>query len=304
MLALTMISTSCNNTSTAERENPLLTEWNTPYGIPPFGEIEVSDYMPAFEAAMEAHKAEIEAIVNNPAEPNFENTILALDNSGAKLSDISNTFFLIAAADTNEKMQKVEVEVSPLLAAHSDEIMMNAELFKRVKSVYQKRKKLGLDKMQMRLTEKTYTCSAVSLALAWALIDSSCTAVGTPLLTASVAFLISISSSLIIHIFMTEISKPEEKSVKLKNTDVLFLDDFGGELNSGFIRDEFLGPILQYRMIAGLPVFMSSNYDIKSLTSHLAETKEENNVIKAGRIIERIVYMMKVVKLEDINYRR
>ncbi len=156
IFALTMISTSCNNTPYAERENPLLAEWNTPYGIPPFGEIEVSDYMPAFEVSMEAHKAEIEAIVTNSEEPNFENTILALDNAGAKLNDVANTFFLISAADTNEKMQKVELEVSPLLAAHSDEIMMNAELFKRVKSVYQNRKKLGLDKLQMRLTEQTY----------------------------------------------------------------------------------------------------------------------------------------------------
>lgn len=156
ILALTMISTSCNNATTAERENPLLAEWNTPYGIPPFGEIEVSDYMPAFEAAMEIHKAEIEAIVSNPAEPNFENTILALDNAGAKLNDVANTFFLIAAADTNEQMQKVEMEVSPLLAAHSDEIMMNADLFQRVKSVYKNRKKLGLDAMQLRLTEQTY----------------------------------------------------------------------------------------------------------------------------------------------------
>ena len=98
--------------------------------------------------------------------------------------------------------------------------------------------------------------------------------------------------------------KLESLIVKLIITDVLFLDDFGGELNSSFIRDEFLGPILQYRMMAGLPVFMSSNYDIKSLTAHLAETKDENNIIKAGRIIERIVYMMKVVKLEDVNYRR
>ena len=91
---------------------------------------------------------------------------------------------------------------------------------------------------------------------------------------------------------------------KLKNIDVLFLDDFGGELNSSFIRDEFLGPILQYRMMSGLPVFMTSNYDIKSLTYHLSETKDESNIIKAQRIMERIIYMMKVVKLEDINYRR
>ena len=92
--------------------------------------------------------------------------------------------------------------------------------------------------------------------------------------------------------------------IKLKNIDVLMLDDFGGELNSSFIRDEFLGPILQYRMMAGLPVFMTSNYDINSLTTHLSETKDETNIIKAKRIIERIAYMMKVVKLEDKNYRK
>lgn len=147
---------SCNNTPTVERENPLLAEWNTPYGIPPFEEIEVEDYMPAFEAAMEMHKAEVEAIVNNPEEPTFDNTILALDNAGAKLNDIANTFFLIAAADTNPEMQKVEAEVSPLLAAHSDQIMMNDALFQRVKKVYLGRKKAGLDAMQLRLTEKTY----------------------------------------------------------------------------------------------------------------------------------------------------
>lgn len=96
----------------------------------------------------------------------------------------------------------------------------------------------------------------------------------------------------------------EQLIVKLKNIDVLMLDDFGGELNSSFIRDEFLGPILQYRMMAGLPVFMTSNYDIKSLTAHLSETKDESNIIKAQRIIERILYMMKVVQLTDGNYRK
>lgn len=156
LIALSIMTISCNNTPTAERENPLLAEWNTPYGIPPFGEILVSDYMPAFEAAMQMHKEEIEAIVSNPDTPNFENTILALDNAGAKLNDIANTFFLIASADTNSELQKVESEVSPLLAAHTDEIMMNAALFERVKSVYNNRKRLQLDDMQMRLTEQTY----------------------------------------------------------------------------------------------------------------------------------------------------
>lgn len=96
----------------------------------------------------------------------------------------------------------------------------------------------------------------------------------------------------------------ESLIVKLKNTDVLMLDDFGAELNSSFIRDEFLGPILQYRMTAGLPVFMTSNYDIKTLTNHLCDVRDEENQLKASRIIERIAYMMKVVKLDDINYRK
>ena len=156
LMALTMTTIACNNTPTEERVNPLLSEWNTPYGIPPFELIEVEDYMPAFVTAMAEHKAEVEAIVANTDAPTFENTILALDNAGAKLNDIANTFFLIAAADTNSKMQKVEAEVSPLLASHSDEIMMNADLFQRVKAVYLGRKKAGLDEMQLRLTEKTY----------------------------------------------------------------------------------------------------------------------------------------------------
>lgn len=156
LIAMAATISACNNSTTATRENPLLAEWNTPYGIPPFDKIVVEDYMPAFERAMEAHKAEIEAIVSNPDDPTFENTILALDDAGQLLNNVANTFFLVAAADTNPKMQKVEAEVSPLLAAHSDEIMMNAALFERVKKFYNKRHKAGLDQMQMRLTEKTY----------------------------------------------------------------------------------------------------------------------------------------------------
>ncbi len=158
LCATAMTMTACNNAPVGDenRENPLLVEWDTPYGIPPFDKIRVSDYMPAFEAAMEAHKLEIEAIVANPEEPNFENTILALDNAGELLTNVANTFFLVAAADTNAQMQQIEAEVSPLLAAHDDEIMMNAALFERVKKVYNNRKKAGLDELQLRLTEKTY----------------------------------------------------------------------------------------------------------------------------------------------------
>ena len=154
ILAMITTPSACSDQNSASRVNPLLEEWNTPYGIPPFEKIKVSDYMPAFSYAMEQHKAEIEAIVANPEPATFENTILALDNAGEMLNNISNTFFLIAVADTNPEMQKVEVEISPLLTAHSDEIMMNTGLFERVKKVYNNR--AVLDSLQQRLTEKTF----------------------------------------------------------------------------------------------------------------------------------------------------
>ncbi|MBQ1213464.1 MAG: peptidase M3, partial [Tidjanibacter sp.] len=123
---IAVMTISCNeNGGSAQRENPLLAEWTTPLGVPPFDQIQLDDYMPAFEAAMKAHKEEVEAIVNNPEEPTWENTILALDNAGELLSRVSNCFFLVAEADTNEQMQQIQVKVSPMLSAHSDEIMMN-----------------------------------------------------------------------------------------------------------------------------------------------------------------------------------
>ncbi len=96
----------------------------------------------------------------------------------------------------------------------------------------------------------------------------------------------------------------EKLIVKLKNVDVLFLDDIGGELNTAFIRDEFLGPILQYRMTSHLPVFMTSNYGVGELKEHFKETKDESDPIKASRIIERIDFLMKPVLLKGRNYRR
>ena len=153
---LSLMTTACKEKAVVVAENPLLTEWNTPFGVPPFDQIEVAHYEPAFKAAMALHEEEIEAIVNNPEKPTFENTILALDNAGELLGRVSNTFFLVAAADTNEQMQKVEAKISPKLSAHSDKIMMNDALFERVKTVYKNRKNAGLDELQLRLTEQTY----------------------------------------------------------------------------------------------------------------------------------------------------
>ena len=154
--ALALMTVSCKNEAVVVAENPLLAEWNTPFGVPPFDQIEVDHYAPAFKAAMAIHEEEIEAIVNNPEEPTFDNTILALDNAGELLGKVANTFFLVASADTNEQMQKVEAKVSPLMSAHSDKNMMNDALFQRVKKVYEGRYKAGLDELQLRLTEQTY----------------------------------------------------------------------------------------------------------------------------------------------------
>ena len=154
--ALALMTVSCKNEAVVVAENPLLAEWNTPFGVPPFDQIEVDHYAPAFKAAMAIHEEEIEAIVNNPEEPTFDNTILALDNAGELLGKVANTFFLVASADTNEQMQKVEAKVSPLMSAHSDKNMMNDALFQRVKKVYEGRHKAGLDELQLRLTEQTY----------------------------------------------------------------------------------------------------------------------------------------------------
>lgn len=153
---LSLMTTSCKEQAAVVAENPLLAEWNTPFGVPPFDKIEVDHYEPAFKAAMALHEEEIEAIVNNPEEPTFENTILALDNAGEQLGKVANTFFLVASADTNEQMQRVEAKMSPKISAHSDKIMMNDELFQRVKKVYNNRHKAGLDELQVRLTEQTY----------------------------------------------------------------------------------------------------------------------------------------------------
>ena len=153
---LALMTTACTEKAHEAKENPFLTEWNTPFGVPPFDRIEVEHYMPAFEAAFEAHEQEIDAIVNCADEPTWENTILALDNAGELLERVANTFFFVASADTNEQMQKVEAEVSPMLSAHSDKIMMNEALFARVKKVYDGRHNAGLDDLQMRLLEQTY----------------------------------------------------------------------------------------------------------------------------------------------------
>lgn len=147
---------SCTPKTEQTMENPLLSEWNDRFGVPPFDQIRAEHFAPALEQAMSLHNAEIDAILSNNDEPTFENTILAYDNSGKMLERVELCFSLLCAAETNAEMQAVEQEMSPKLTAHSGAIMMNDRLFERVKSVYERRGALGLDSLQLRLTEKLY----------------------------------------------------------------------------------------------------------------------------------------------------
>ena len=147
---------SCTPKTEQTMENPLLSEWNDRFGVPPFDRIKAEHFAPALEQAMSVHNAEIDAIVTNNDEPTFENTVLAYDNSGKLLERVELCFSLLCAAETNAEMQAIEQEMSPKLTAHSGAIMMNDALFERVKSVYEHRGALGLDSLQLRLTEKLY----------------------------------------------------------------------------------------------------------------------------------------------------
>jgi peptidyl-dipeptidase Dcp len=136
--------------------NPFFISWDTPFETPPFDKIKDAHYMPAFQAGMDQQKKEIEAITNNPDAPTFANTIEALERSGELLTKVSNVFYNLTSANTNDEMQKTQSAVAPLLAKHQDDINLNQKLFQRVKAVNDQRDKLGLNPEQARLLEKFY----------------------------------------------------------------------------------------------------------------------------------------------------
>lgn len=149
--------TACNNTKEEEKmENPLLGEFNTPNEVPPFDKVETSHYMPAFKKGMELHNKEIEAIINNQEAPTFENTIVAEARSGDLLGRTASVFYGLNSANTNDTMQDIASEVSPLLSAHYDGISLNPDLFARVKAVYDKRDELELNSEQAYILKNVY----------------------------------------------------------------------------------------------------------------------------------------------------
>ena len=130
--------------------------FNTKYNTAPFSEIKNEDYLPAFQKGIDLAKAEIDTIVNNPAVPTFENTIEALDFSGAVLDRISSIFFNLNSAETTDELQKIAQEVSPLLSEFGNDIRLNPELFTRVKAVYNQKDRLNLNPEQTTLLDKKY----------------------------------------------------------------------------------------------------------------------------------------------------
>ncbi len=145
---------SCKNNQNSN--NPFLTEYTTPYQVPPFDKIDSSHYMPAFIEGIKQHAAEINKITENSEAPTFDNTILAFDKSGKLLTNVSRVFFNVKGANTSEKMQQIAQEVTPLLSKHQDDIALNEKLFARIKAIYDARETLGLDDQQKRVVEKYY----------------------------------------------------------------------------------------------------------------------------------------------------
>lgn len=142
----------------ADTDNPFLSEFETPYGTPDFNRIKVEHYEPAFLKGIKQQNEEIKAIVENPDEPSFENTIVALDNSGEILARVSGVFFALTEADTNDEMMALEAKIAPMLSEHSDDIFLNQELYKRVAAVHAQEEagKIQLTTEQHYLLDKYY----------------------------------------------------------------------------------------------------------------------------------------------------
>lgn len=156
-LIVASIFVACDNDKkSTNSDNPLLGAYETPFEVPPFDKIKDEHFKPAFEEAIRVHNLEIDSIVNNEEAPTFLNTIVALENAGSLLSNVSTVFYNLNSANTNDTIQAIAKEMAPVLSAHGDNIYLNAKLFDRVKSVYDNKEKFGLDAEDKRLLEETY----------------------------------------------------------------------------------------------------------------------------------------------------
>jgi peptidyl-dipeptidase Dcp len=147
---------SCTNQPETDMNNPFLKEYDTPFGVPPFDKIHAKDFMPAFERGMADERKELAELLKNRQEPTFENTIEPYDKMGKLLRKVRSVFFELTSANTSDSLQIIEVDISPKLAGFNDEIGLNPELFKKVKSVYENQNKLNLNDEQKFLLENLY----------------------------------------------------------------------------------------------------------------------------------------------------
>ncbi len=193
MLCGTTLMTACmtsnkTTTSSVTEQNPLLQPYETVYEIPPFEKIRYEHYLPAIDSAIAEHNAEIRALVVNRAMPDFENTILALDNSGLRLSSIMAILDGLEGTDNNDTLEEILRKVQPIITAHYDEISMNQLLFQKVKQVYDQQEKLELTTAQKRLLDKTYKSFVRGGALLSAADQDSLKEVNKALATAELNF--------------------------------------------------------------------------------------------------------------------
>ena len=151
----TLILSGCNTKKT-ESMNPFLTEYTTPFGVPPFDKIENEHFIPAFEEGMKLQQAEIDAIVSNSDVATFENTIEALDKSGESLSRVNGVFFRLRSAETNDELDSIARVIMPVLTVHNSSIKLNPELFEKVQAIYAERESLDLSDEQAMVLKKTY----------------------------------------------------------------------------------------------------------------------------------------------------
>ena len=154
LFLIIFLSLGCQNNG-AEM-NPFLKEYDTPYQIPPFEKIEFSHYEPAFEEGMKQHLSDIDSIAINKEQPTFENTIAELERSGKTLDKVSSVFFNLLGSNTSDEMDALAVKISPILSSHNDSILLNTDLFNRIKTLHEQKESLGLTTEQARLLDETY----------------------------------------------------------------------------------------------------------------------------------------------------
>lgn len=156
LIAPALLATGCSKQKTMDTSNPFLSEYTTEFEIPPFDEISLNHYLPAFTQGIEEARADIDSIVNNKETPTFENTLVAMSRAGATLDRVSRVFFSLTEADSSPELIEISEQVSPMVSAYQDEVMMNEGLFNRVKYLYDNRDSLNFDTPQRIAVEKAY----------------------------------------------------------------------------------------------------------------------------------------------------